>query len=282
MNIFNHNGTWVVIEDGRAQEEVGDGSGSPATTYQKADAGTSTITFQKGVSVADGDKRLQHDASEYFNIDHYNGSTWGTAVQIRAASDIRVPVDSPTLKVGTGGGSPTLQVNKEDAGTGTVLFVGDSGSLAQHDWRLQQNAAESLVVARYDGSGWVDSVTFDTGSNIDFGDYSLNPVFRYRKTSGGVSYVHFRTDPGDASPENTNDKRFVHSNDETFIIQHYDGSGWVDCIKIDNNGHVILPSDTDAARGAAGTAGRVIFNTDDGQLNVDDGTNWTLPDGTTT
>jgi len=25
-----------------------------------------------------------------------------------------------------------------------------------------------------------------------------------------------------------------------------------------------------------------IFNTDDGQLNIDDGTNWTLPDGSTT
>jgi len=38
----------------------------------------------------------------------------------------------------------------------------------------------------------------------------------------------------------------------------------------------------DAGRPAAGTAGRVIFNTDDGQLNIDDGANWTLPDGTTT
>lgn len=39
---------------------------------------------------------------------------------------------------------------------------------------------------------------------------------------------------------------------------------------------------TDAGRPAAGTAGRIIFNSDDGQLNIDDGTNWTLPDGTTT
>jgi len=39
---------------------------------------------------------------------------------------------------------------------------------------------------------------------------------------------------------------------------------------------------TDAQRPAAGTAGLIIFNTDDGQLNIDDGTNWTLPDGSTT
>lgn len=42
------------------------------------------------------------------------------------------------------------------------------------------------------------------------------------------------------------------------------------------------PQATDATRGAAGQSGRVIFNTDDGQLNVDDGTNWTLPDGSVT
>ena len=36
-----------------------------------------------------------------------------------------------------------------------------------------------------------------------------------------------------------------------------------------------LPIKTDASRGSAGQEGREIFNSDDG-------TNWTLPDGTTT
>lgn len=45
---------------------------------------------------------------------------------------------------------------------------------------------------------------------------------------------------------------------------------------------LIIPVKTDATRGAAGQAGRVIFNSDDGQLNIDDGTNWTLSDGSTT
>lgn len=46
--------------------------------------------------------------------------------------------------------------------------------------------------------------------------------------------------------------------------------------------NTVLYSRTDANRGAAGTAGRIIFNTDDGKLNIDNGSNWTLPDGTTT
>lgn len=40
-----------------------------------------------------------------------------------------------------------------------------------------------------------------------------------------------------------------------------------------------LGSFTDANRGAAGTAGRVIWNTTDTAINVDDGTNWRLITG---
>lgn len=47
-------------------------------------------------------------------------------------------------------------------------------------------------------------------------------------------------------------------------------------------GDRVLTSYTNATRPTVGVAGRIIFNTDDGQLNIDDGTNWTLPDGTTT
>lgn len=47
-------------------------------------------------------------------------------------------------------------------------------------------------------------------------------------------------------------------------------------------GFLQVPVKTDATRGDVPQAGVVIFNTDDGQLNVSDGTNWTLPDGTTT
>lgn len=42
-----------------------------------------------------------------------------------------------------------------------------------------------------------------------------------------------------------------------------------------------IPIQTDATRGGAGRQ-KVIFNTDDGNLNIADGTNWILPNGTTT
>ena len=43
-----------------------------------------------------------------------------------------------------------------------------------------------------------------------------------------------------------------------------------------------VPVKSDATRGDPGDAGRVVFNVDDGNTNLDDGTNWILPDGTTT
>ncbi len=46
--------------------------------------------------------------------------------------------------------------------------------------------------------------------------------------------------------------------------------------------HVRLPNKSDASRGAASLAGRIIYNTSDGKINIDNGTNWTLADGTVT
>lgn len=51
---------------------------------------------------------------------------------------------------------------------------------------------------------------------------------------------------------------------------------------IDHRGNIVFQSYTDANRPNANQAGRVIFNTDDGNLNICDGANWLLPDGTTT
>ncbi|MFG0247819.1 MAG: hypothetical protein ACF8OB_02945 [Phycisphaeraceae bacterium JB051] len=45
---------------------------------------------------------------------------------------------------------------------------------------------------------------------------------------------------------------------------------------------VLLPVYDDAGRPAAGYAGRMIFNSDDGLPNIDTGSAWILPDGTTT
>lgn len=43
-----------------------------------------------------------------------------------------------------------------------------------------------------------------------------------------------------------------------------------------------VPHTSNTGRPFAGNAGLIVFNTDDGNLNIDDGTNWITPDGSTT
>lgn len=52
--------------------------------------------------------------------------------------------------------------------------------------------------------------------------------------------------------------------------------------RLDANLDIVFKSYTNATRPAAATAGRTIFNTDDGNLNIDTGSGWILPDGTAT
>ncbi len=51
---------------------------------------------------------------------------------------------------------------------------------------------------------------------------------------------------------------------------------------VDSAGIPHIPVRTDANRGAAGTAGRMIFNTTSGMPEWDDGTNWVDATGATT
>jgi hypothetical protein len=52
--------------------------------------------------------------------------------------------------------------------------------------------------------------------------------------------------------------------------------------RFDSDGNFVAKSYSDATRPTPGTAGRVIYNTTDSKLNIDNGTTWTLPDGTAT
>lgn len=65
------------------------------------------------------------------------------------------------------------------------------------------------------------------------------------------------------------------------VINHLIG-GPVEKFAVDYAGRLMLSVLTDVTRGAASTAGRVIFNSNDGNLNIDDGMDWILPDGTVT
>ena len=55
-----------------------------------------------------------------------------------------------------------------------------------------------------------------------------------------------------------------------------------DGIEMPTDHYFLIGVFSDVTRPAAGSAGRVIFNTPAANLNIDDGTNWILPNGVIT
>lgn len=99
-----------------------------------------------------------------------------------------------------------------------------------------------------------------------------------QNTAGGVSYrVKGQNSSEGALIANSSIVQMgsISAHDCTLL---YNG---VERAKINSSGFEVY-NRTNSNRGSAGPAGTMIFNTDDGQLNISDGSNWTLPDGTTT
>lgn len=110
--------------------------------------------------------------------------------------------------------------------------------------------------------------------------------------ASGVTFVELLTGEG-AAVLASNDGMVYSSGTKvlslnTVIVEGASGNlqEWKDPVGsgayIDNDGNFVFRSYSDATRPAAGVAGRVIFNTDDGNLNIDNGGNWIHPSGGTT
>jgi hypothetical protein len=66
------------------------------------------------------------------------------------------------------------------------------------------------------------------------------------------------------------------------VLSTTDGTTYTPLLTLDKDGGLRHKVFTDATRPTAGVAGRVIYNSTDGNLNIDNGTNWILPNGTVT
>lgn len=97
---------------------------------------------------------------------------------------------------------------------------------------------------------------------------SANSIVQINTSAARLHYMGFSADTGVSFyvDDNVNSQNITaHASKHSGIV-----------------GAANVPLFSDGTRGDAGIAGRVIFNTTDGNLNIDDGTNWILPDGTTT
>lgn len=123
---------------------------------------------------------------------------------------------------------------------------------------------------------------FDANTELWIGALNLSGPLRpwnghigeVRITKGVARYTSTFTVPTEAYP--------TSSGSDTVVIGDADLPTEIRGTVVDIPTAFRLPRYSNATRPSPGNEGHVIWNTDDGQINVDDGTNWTLPDGTTT
>jgi len=108
-----------------------------------------------------------------------------------------------------------------------------------------------------------DSVTISTNNQDDFANIQLSP---------SVASMSAGTLAGDNSQ--------VYHNGIVMQLATTKADGSRGDIQL--YGYLVLWNFTDATRGSPGSPGRVIFNLDDGNLNIDNGAHWILPNGTIT
>jgi len=156
----------------------------------------------------------------------------------------------------------------------------------------------NIIIVAADGthtSGIINPSLEASGNIIIANGTYKNPI---KNIWGALGDTNEHTVFGKATSPATNDPQFLWktsgSTPPLLNFEAYDGTTTKTIFQFDWGNNLlrlgdkdddvlpVLPVLGDGDRPGAGTAGRMFFNSDDGQLNIDDGTNWTLPDGTTT
>jgi hypothetical protein len=168
-------------------------------------------------------------------------------VQAKSATGLKLTDDSGTLGVTINDGGPVV--------------VGASFS--------SSHALASLNDLGVKGKLEVDGTIYADNTGL------------YAIDAGAAGYIRASDYIGAYFYNSTRNRGLVCASGVTTV--KYDSGGLsVYTDKITFNMVLHFPVYDDAGRPAAGTAGRVIYNTTDGNLNIDNGTNWILPDGTVT
>lgn len=225
-----------------------------------------------------------YDGTNIRRFFQYEFATTGIGARLRlGASSPRVDVnvvgalimgtpnsDDPRSK-GLGDGEIALQTNK----------------YIYHE-RTFDNTLRVLI-------GWEEAIgrvwIAKNGSTTKFGAGGEFQAVVQVTTTGEGLRVQKTGAPAAGNPYFT----FKHNNGSppTFSLETWDGTSarvYAEFdpsnveFRIGSSDNVIarLPTFSDATRPSAGRAGRIFYSSTDGKLNIDNGANWTLPDGTVT
>lgn len=178
--------------------------------------------------------------------------------------------------VGIGADNLTNELQIERSGMCSVKVKSDTDTIT---FTIERGATNKYAAHSFMTNGsfrWSIGMDNDGTDNFYIGDN----LFATKK------YLKFDRSTTNIALPNDNSKLFFGAGEDASI--YYDGSDLiintqeVGSGNLVLNGDLVLNSYTDATRPSPGVAGRIIWNTDDGIPNFDNGTNWVLADGTTT
>lgn len=175
-------------------------------------------------------------------------------------------------------GSGVIEFNDDPSATISYSPNSPKGFELSQKLRLESSGAKSIQFAR-------------TG-NLNDGD--LIGSFFFRAEDSGSLETHYAEFKAymvddDGTEEGSLEFNVITNGVGGVPYFHLNklGSGEFEILRtVDTNlnptKQFVLESFTDGSRPTSATAGRVIFNTSDGMINIDTGSNWTFPNGTIT
>ena len=233
-----------------------------------ADGATFRINDATNADSAD----FSHDGTD-FNTGFTNTTDWN----ITGVTD-SIYADANRFRLTNS--SPRLELDESDASADEGLWriLANSGQLSFDAINDAYTVATPFMIVDRTTTT-VDNVDFVNGVDVRIRD--AGQLFVY--DSGDTDYVQIYHDGTDGRIDAVNATYLRLMNGGSTKVEVGASSvNVLDDISMSSQTTLKLGVYTDAQRPAAGTAGRIIFNSDDGNLNIDDGTNWILPDGTTT
>lgn len=286
-DIIYHNGSaWVDLTAGTSGQFLqtqGAGANPQWATASAGAAGSDTqVQFNDGGLALGGDAGLTY--AKTTDTLTLTGSTDNSSLVINVWSSAATTTPAIDLKMGgTSYAAVKLGDNSGAGGRGLDLTYTAAGNL-----RFFAPGTGFSDGAAFQGFGGTHAslpgqMYFDYGS-FDRTIAGRQAVFRSVAGGANISIMVLSADNVTFSPAAGGSVLFAGRSSPTVDLCQWNPSGASAgaMTAIKSNGVLKMAVLADATRGAAGTAGRVIFNTDDGNLNIDNGTNWILPDGTTT
>jgi hypothetical protein len=174
-NYINVTGNWefpsdVLLTDPNARLDVGDGTGSAQLNVNKSDAGIGSVQFNvAGTTRASFDLNAVEDLE--FNTYNAVGALVSTTTVDNATGNWTFPADvditgnitlssaSPSFALGNFTGSPTLYLDKAEAGTAILGFRNVNAT--DDRFLIVYDATENLDIERYVANVLQDTTTID-------------------------------------------------------------------------------------------------------------------------